>query len=192
MSQSDLKTYSRIKPQELMDRLASGARLQLIDVRSAREFDEVHLPGAVNVPLEQVESRLADLRHDEPTVLVCQSGRRADICRGLLQSRRDELIVLEGGTKAWIDENLPVVRATRNRLPLMRQVQLIAGILVLVGAALGRFVEPNWAFLPMFVGAGLTLAGSTGFCGLASLLARMPWNQASRPSRGVGTTCPHS
>lgn len=192
MSHLDHSIHRPLKPRELTNLLAAGSRFQLIDVRSVREFDEAHIPGAVNVPLEQVESRLADLDPDQPTVLVCQSGRRASVCRELLQSYHGALIVLEGGTKAWIDEGLPVVRMTANRLPLMRQVQLIAGLLVLTGAGLGRFVQPNWGFLAMFVGAGLTLAGSTGFCGLANLLSLMPWNRVSTSTRGAGATCANS
>lgn len=170
---------STLKARELRQRIERGERLQLIDVRSPREYDEGHLPGTVNMPVEQVEARLSDLHPHDPMVLVCQSGRRAEMCRGLLERHRDDLIVLEGGTNAWKEEGLPIVKTVATRLPLMRQVQIGAGALALTGAALGYFVDPRWNFLAMFVGAGLFVAGTTGFCGMAVLLAKMPWNKAT-------------
>jgi rhodanese-related sulfurtransferase len=62
----------------------------------------------------------------------------------------------------------------------MRQVQIAAGGLVLAGVALGFTVHPVFFGLSAFVGAGLALAGVTGFCGMARLLAVMPWNRLAR------------
>ncbi len=171
----------RVKPTELRELLEHGKRLQLIDVRSPREYDEGHVPGAVNVPLEQVEARLGDLHPHDPAVLICQSGKRADLGRELLERHRTDLIVLEGGTGAWVRAGLPVVKTAGSRLPLMRQVQIGAGGMAFVGAALGYFVNTAWNFLAMFVGAGLLVAGTTGFCGMANVLAVMPWNKAPKP-----------
>jgi rhodanese-related sulfurtransferase len=162
---------------EILDR--SREDVQLIDVRSAREFDEGHLPGAINMPLEQVESRLQDMDHGKRAVLLCQSGRRAGICHEILSRHRDDLAVLEGGTTAWVQAGMPVVKTTANRLPLIRQVQIGAGSLVLLGTLLGAFVNPLWLLLSGFVGTGLLTAGTTGFCGMAVLLERMPWNRAT-------------
>jgi rhodanese-related sulfurtransferase len=66
-------------------------------------------------------------------------------------------------------------------LPIMRQVQIAAGLLVLLGIALAVLVSPWFMALPAFVGAGLVLAGLTGFCGMANLLRHMPWNRLSVP-----------
>ena len=62
-------------------------------------------------------------------------------------------------------------------IDIMRQVQIGAGSLVLIGVALGALVAPGFYALSAFVGAGLLFAGATGFCGMAHLLARMPWNR---------------
>jgi len=59
----------------------------------------------------------------------------------------------------------------------MRQVQIAAGLLILLGVLLGFLVDPLWFGLAAFVGAGLTVAGVTGWCGMARLLAVMPWNR---------------
>lgn len=163
---------------ELKMMVDAGEPVQVIDVRSPREFEEGHVPGAVNLPMEQVEARLADLRNHEPVVLVCQSGRRAQMCQPILANHPEEVKVLEGGTSAWVDRGFPVVRTVASRLPLMRQVQIAAGSLVLLGTVLGYLVNPGWIFLAMFVGAGLVFAGISGFCGMANVLAVMPWNKS--------------
>jgi hypothetical protein len=62
-------------------------------------------------------------------------------------------------------------------LEIMRQVQIAAGLLVLTGVGLGLGVNPLFFALAALVGAGLTLAGATGFCGMARLLALAPWNR---------------
>jgi hypothetical protein len=74
------------------------------------------------------------------------------------------------------------MREGRKRLPVDRQVQLIAGTMVLIGVTLGTLVNPWFLVIAAFFGAGLTFAGATGTCGLALLLLRMPWN---RPLVGV-------
>ncbi len=119
-----------------------------------------------------------DLQRTDPVVLICQSGRRAGMTCELLKSRHSGLVVLEGGTQAWVDAEYPVVKSVSTRLPLQRQVQLGAGVLVLVGSILSLVVRPGWAAVPIFVGAGVFLAGATGWCGMAVILEKMPWNRA--------------
>jgi rhodanese-related sulfurtransferase len=162
---------------QLKERLDSGARLQLVDVRSPGEYASGHIPGTMNLPLEQVEARLDDVQQTDPIVLVCQSGRRAGMCAERLQGHRQEVIILEGGTTAWVDAGLPVVRSTSSTWALERQVRLAAGLLVLIGTILAVTVAPGAIYLAMFVGAGLTLAGLTGLCPMASALALLPWNK---------------
>jgi hypothetical protein len=65
----------------------------------------------------------------------------------------------------------------RAPLPIMRQVQITAGSLVVLGAALGALVDPRFHGLSAFVGAGLVFAGIMGLCPMANLLALMPWNR---------------
>ncbi len=162
---------------ELSRRLSKGERFQLIDVRTPQEYAEGHIPGAMNLPMEQAEARIDDLQRKDPVVLVCQSGRRANMTCELLKNHHDGLTVLEGGTQAWIDAQLPVVKTASTRLPLMRQVQIGAGSLILLGTLLSLYVAKAWIGLAMFVGAGLLVAGTTGFCGMAILLEKMPWNR---------------
>ncbi|MBA3726472.1 MAG: rhodanese-like domain-containing protein [Armatimonadetes bacterium] len=168
--------------------LDEGARYQLVDVRSPQEYATGHVPRAINLPLEQVEARLDDVHRQDPLVLICQSGQRAQMACNLLEHYRDDLILLEGGTGAWINSDLPVIAATSTRLRIIRQVQLIAGPLILIGSILAATVDVKWAILSGFIGAGLTFAGATGHCGMALLLGKLPWNRARQAECAGETT----
>ena len=161
------------------------AAAQLVDVRSATEFAVGHIPGAVNVPMDQIEARLADLRRDVPLVLICKAGTRARMTAALLGPCERELMVLEGGTDAWIKAGLPVVSSVKSRWSLERQVRLGAGLLALTGAVLALTVNADWIFLSGFIGLGLTFAGLTDLCPMAIVLGKMPWNRTSHCSLGV-------
>jgi rhodanese-related sulfurtransferase len=164
-----------IEVQELCNPSTFG--WQCIDVRSATEFAAGHIPAAINIPMEEIESRVGDLRPEHPIVLVCQSGKRAAMTQDLLAGRVDGLRILSGGTDAWNAAGLPLVASTRSRWALERQVRLGAGLLVITGVALGFLVNPAWFWLAGFVGGGLVFAGTTNFCAMAHLLALLPWNR---------------
>lgn len=163
---------------ELQHQLPGQA--QLVDVRSASEFAAGHIPGAMNIPMDQIETRLDDLRPNTPLVLICQAGKRARMTAGLLEPCQRQMSVLEGGTSAWIQAGLPVVISVKTRWSLERQVRLGAGLLVLAGVVLAFMVNVNWLFLSAFVGAGLTFAGLTDICLMGEVLAKMPWNGRSQ------------
>ena len=148
---------------------------QLIDVRSPSEFASGHIPGAVNIPMDQIESRLADLSAG-PIVLICQMGKRARMTANLLEPCQRQIAILEGGTAAWVQAGLPVVTTVKTRWSLERQVRLGPGLPVLVSAILALTVSPRWLFLSAFIGLGLVLAGLTDICPMAEILGKMPWN----------------
>ncbi len=163
----------------------------MIDVRSADEYAAGHIPGAMNVPLDEIENRLDDLSRLGPVLVVCQSGQRAEMACTLIGARHPGLRLLQGGTDAWVQAGGPLVSTRKARWSLERQVRLGAGLLVFAGVLLGVFVNPWWLILPGFVGAGLTFSGITGFCGMAKVLALMPWNrpQSGTPSKIEGSAC---
>lgn len=167
---------------------SAGQPAQLIDVRSATEFACGHLPGAVNIPLDQIELRTADLDSTRPIVLVCHAGTRARLAASLLQPDFPNLTVLVPGTAVWIRSGNPTVCCTVSRWALERQVRLIAGLLVLTGVALGITVSPWFLGLSAFIGSGLTFAGATNICPMGELLARLPYNRLrTRSQRSSGT-----
>lgn len=177
--------YSKISCADLLEQEKSK-RAQFIDVRSPGEFAAGHIPRAINIPLEQIESRIEDIASEIPVVLICQAGVRAELAAKRLMACRDNLSVLEGGTEAWRNHQLPIVRTQSAHWSLERQVRFIAGVLVSIGIALSLLVSPWWIALAAFVGVGLTFAGLTDICLMGKLLVRMPWN-AKRALRPVAT-----
>jgi rhodanese-related sulfurtransferase len=170
--------------------LAEGQPGLLIDVRSASEFATGHIPGAIPMPLEQVESRVDDLDANLPIILICKSGQRARMAAALLEPCRPQVKVLEGGTDAWRSAGYPIVVSCNTRWSLERQVRLGAGLLALIGALLAVLVSVRWAYLAVFIGLGLTFAGLTDFCPMGMLLSKMPWNGPRRGDVTCGTDRP--
>jgi rhodanese-related sulfurtransferase len=170
-------TKQRISAHDLADQLAEQ-RVKVIDVREPMEYAGGHIIGSLNVPLSRITK--ADLPRG-PLVLVCHSGNRSAQALAQLQQQGHAypLADLEGGVPAWQQAGLPVRKLKNAPLPLMRQVQITAGSLVLLGLILSNVVAPTWILLSWFVGAGLMFAGVSGFCGMARLLALMPWNKVS-------------
>lgn len=78
--------------------------ISVIDVREVDEFSEGHVPGAINIPLSQLELRYAELEQDTHHYIICRSGRRSlDAC-SFLNGKGYETTNVEGGTIAWTDE----------------------------------------------------------------------------------------
>lgn len=169
---------SNISPTKVNEKLAQEKdSVCFIDVRSLDEFKSGHVPGANCVPLDSIESDLAKIPKNKLVILSCQSGKRSARAREILQAKGyDNLVEMEGGFSAWAALGLPVNKS-RNAIPIFRQVILTAGSLVLAGMALGLLLSPKFFAIPIFIGAGLVFAGATGWCGLAFLLERMPWNR---------------
>ena len=85
--------------------LASGARL--IDVRTAEEFADGHVPGAVNLPVDQLEAHIGELAHDVDVYIICQSGRRSARAVTTLAAAGLRPIDVTGGTSAWLAAGYP-------------------------------------------------------------------------------------
>ena len=161
-----------VSPHEAKRLIAEGARL--VDIRGADEFARARAQGAENRPLDQI----GRIEGDGPIVFMCRSGMRTGgHAQKLAACHPGDAFLLEGGLEAWRKENLPVEEDRSQPLEIMRQVQIAAGSLVLIGVLLGLVVAPGWFALAGFVGAGLVFAGTTGWCGMAHLLSAMPWNR---------------
>jgi rhodanese-related sulfurtransferase len=178
-----------ITPAQLAQLRSAGQHVELIDVRTPVEYREVHVDFARNVPLDRLDalavSRYAD-KTAEPLYVICRSGSRGRQACEKLATAGVNAVNVEGGTQAWEAAGLPVNRG-KKAISLERQVRIVAGLLVLVGAVLAMTVHPYFAGLSAFVGAGLMFAGITDTCGMAMLLAKMPWNQVANDSHGA--TC---
>lgn len=177
-----------VAPGELQTLREGGASPLVLDVRSPLEFESERIEGSLNIPLDQLDARVEEIREGADLVVICRTGVRATIAAESLARAGRRARVLEGGLHAWRRARLPL-REGRKRLAVDRQVQLIAGSMVLTGVILGVLVNPWFLALAAFFGAGLTFAGATGTCGLALVLMRMPWNRSLPTEPGGGAVC---
>lgn len=152
--------------------------VSLIDVREPAEYRSKHIDGSILIPLSGISSEKIPTKSSH-IVLYCQSGRRSlDGCLKLLsQDSFLDVASLDGGIVAWEQAGFSVKKNDSTILPLDRQTHLAAGLLAFSGTILGATVNPLFYIVPGFVGMGLMVAGITGWCGMALLLAKMPWNQ---------------
>jgi glyoxylase-like metal-dependent hydrolase (beta-lactamase superfamily II)/rhodanese-related sulfurtransferase len=180
-----------IDAMKLCDRLKAGERLAIVDVRTPAEFAGSRIHGARNVPLPQITPE--SIAPNEPAVLVCEAGVRATMAATTFAGRPG-VLVLTGGMSAWRSAGLPTDGSRGRVWPIERQVRFVIGICVVLGTALAVFVDPWFAVVPAFFGAGLIFSAVTGKCGMAVMLARMPWNRkqpagSCAPSSPAGGSC---
>jgi rhodanese-related sulfurtransferase len=154
--------------------------VELIDVREDIEFHSSHIAGALHVPLSKINSEHLP-QNDKKKVIYCLRGARGQkACEKLASQSPDSTFYnLEGGIEAWKVAAQEVVTGSTQIMPLDRQVQITIGLAVLGSVIASQMVHINWIWLAGFFGAGLLFAGLSGTCGLARLLAMMPWNKIS-------------
>ena len=173
-----------ISPQDLHRRMHAQQRGTLLDVRSPAEYRSGHVRGALSLPLDELDT--ADLAQhtgvrgigtEVPLYLTCHSGVRAQqAAEKLFDAGHRNLMLLQGGTEAWRKEGLPI-RRSGSALTLEQQVQITIGALLILKVLFGFTVHELFFVLGALIGAGLITAGLTRWCGLARLIARMPWNR---------------
>ena len=147
----------------------AAGRAAFVDVREPDEFAAGHIATALSLP-RGAETR--SMPAGVTPIFVCQSGMRA----GAACASVPGAVRLKGGMVAWRDAGQPVIGKAPG-LSIMRQVQMIVGLLVLLGVLAGFAGHVAGYYVAAFFGAALLFAGATGWCGLALLLARMPWNR---------------
>lgn len=178
-----------LEPETLRQWMAQHEDLVVIDVRSAAEFESLHIRGSYNVPLPLLSEHTADLaaRLGERVVLVCQSGVRAEQARQKLSTAGvDTAYVLTGGAPGFANAGGDVVRGAQ-RWDLERQVRMVAGSLVLTGLVGGKFVSPKLRTLAGVIGTGLTFSAATNSCAMGKALSAMPWNKTANEPTATTT-----
>jgi len=162
--------------------LLERGKAMIVDVREPDEFAARHIPASLSRPLSLPDAGPLACGTDVELLFTCQTGRRtaANDQRLAALGKAGHVHLLAGGIDAWAKAGLGVAgRDAARMMPLMRQVQIAAGVLVLAGVGLSLVAAPVWIGLSAFVGAGLTFAGVSGWCGMARLLAVMPWNRVT-------------
>lgn len=158
-----------------------------VDLRTAAEYENECLHDCIALPVQELtpgnfKDALTNIEHHSgPVYLLCQSGKRAEIAIDKLQGHADhELIIIEGGLNALKAAGIETKQGARKTISLERQVRIAAGTLTVTGVILGFSIHPGFFGISAFVGAGLMFAGITDTCGMAMMLAQMPWNKASK------------
>ena len=169
-----------LEAEQLEELLHERHDLRLLDVRTPAEYESAHIRGSYNVPLDTLGEHADEIREDvdAPVVLVCQSGSRSRQAEEALKRvGMPQLHVLNGGLNGWIASG-KTVRRGRERISLERQVRIAAGALAGASGLLAVKAHPRFGLLSAFVGGGLLFAGVTDTCGMAKVLAKLPYNQA--------------
>ena len=169
-----------LTPGEAKRLLERGALL--VDIREADEHARENIPGAKLMSLSKIDEADLALHEGQPVIFHCRSGARTKGHAGRLTEKIGgacEAFLVEGGIDAWKKAGLPVSVDRRQPLELQRQVQIGAGSMAFLGTLLGLLISPWFFTVPALVGAGLTVAGITGFCGMARILMKAPWNRVA-------------
>lgn len=168
----------RIKPEELKKILKENPSAQVIDVREAVEHAGERIASSRNIPLSNLDQSRHEIDGTRPVYLLCQRGGRATQAAGkLLEHGFDSLHIIEGGIEACKAGGLPVEKGSSKVWAMDRQVRFAAGTLVLTGILLSWLVHPGFIAVSVFVSAGLIFSAVTDTCGMAMMLAKMPWNK---------------
>lgn len=175
---------TEIQPNEIAKLIEGGDAIEMIDVRNPAEFAGVHAKGAKNYPLNQlspasVMAGRAGAAEDTLYVICQMGGRSRKACEQFIQDGFTNVVNVAGGTAMWESKGLPVVRGEKQVMAMDRQVRIAAGGLVVAGVLLACLGQGSVIGLGIagFVGAGLVFSGVTNTCGMASVLAVMPWNR---------------
>jgi rhodanese-related sulfurtransferase len=161
--------------------LAKGT-VSVLDVRTPAEFAECHVACAKLAPLDALDpKKAADALKPEPGTpiyLLCKSGGRATkAAEQFIAAGIPNVCVVTGGTDACAAAGVPVERGAKAVLPLDGQVRIAIGTLILLFWLLARTVHPYFFYLIPLMAVALIVSGLTGFCGMAILLGKAPWNQ---------------
>jgi rhodanese-related sulfurtransferase len=173
-------SLAALSPTEAKRLLDQGA--VLVDIREADEHAREKIPGARLMSLSKLDQADLAPQQGQPVIFHCRSGARTHGNAARLLAKVGNVcdaFIIDGGIDAWRKAGLPVAVDRRQPLELQRQVQIGAGSMAFLGTMLGLFVSPWFFVIPAFVGAGLTMAGITGFCGMARILKKAPWNRAA-------------
>jgi rhodanese-related sulfurtransferase len=149
-----------------------------VDVRTEAEHDRERIAGSINIPLDQLRSHLNDIKGYEAVYVYCASGNRSAMaCEILQENGFHNLYDLQDGVNRWKLDQLPTVGAGKNRIPLMQQVLIVVGTVVLGSIIASYFISDFFLILPFGMSIGLLYAGFSGNCLMTKILIKMPWNQ---------------
>ncbi len=167
---------------ETLEAERSNPTVAFINVCTPEEYREKHIEGVESFPLDRLAKDAERLRDKKTIYVHCRSGKRSQRAIEELTHLgiQAELVNVEGGLMAWegAGHKTRSLSSSSSSFPITQQVFIAAGSLILTGLLLAYVIHPLFLLLPTLVGGGLLFAGLTGWCGMALLLMRMPWNKS--------------
>ncbi len=152
----------------------------VVDIREPGEYRREHISGSKNIPRAELGKSDLSAEQDKIAIFHCASGNRTRQCQeAILACGFKETYCLPEGIAQWKRCQLPVIYDRSAPIEIMRQVQITAGSLVVIGILLSTFIHPYFILLSAFIGAGLIFSGVSGTCGMGKMLSYMPWNRVN-------------
>ena len=181
-------TIKTITPQDLHRHMTLGHHVLLLDVRTQDEFEEGHIPGAILHPLEFLDpegsiQKIHLAYPNLPTIYItCDSEAKSiEAYEGFEAAGYEYLAIVEGGTHAWEEADLPIERLKEilpfNKMGIPQQIQIIVGSTVTLGTLLGTFVNTGFLAIALLAGVGIAYEGLFGTDHLKQMVLKMSWNQ---------------
>lgn len=173
-------SLNEISAEELNKLIINNSQITLVDVRTAGEFNSTHINGSKNLPLGSTDLKnLNRENQNDQIIFICQGGSRAkSACSEFTKETNSSAFILVGGLNSWLEKGFPVIKGAGS-ISMERQVRIAAGLLVFLGTSFSIMISPLFIVIPIIVGLGLMFSGITDTCGMARVLAYMPWNSQS-------------
>lgn len=174
--------HKAITPKDAYEMLKNNDAV-LIDVREDDEFKGRHIPFAWSIPLSTIKKSedILSLIGGKHVIFQCFKGGRGNTaCAIFTEKCNTDCTVynIEGGITAWEEEGLPIVGTPAKKgISIFRQVQIIMGFGIALLTLLGFTVSASFFVAAGLFAMALGTAGLTGWCGLALMLQKMPWNK---------------
>lgn len=172
------------KPKDIIKEFkldGANSNVIIIDIRETVEYEHEHIPNSINLPIKQLLSKNLSAYKDKTAIFHCKSGNRTTLNQEIIERTPfANKYCIEGGLEAWKQSGLEIEKMTSAPIDIMRQVQLIVGIMILSGLILAKLLSSYFLILPLLAGVGMSIAGTTGFCGMAKILLYAPWNRAAK------------
>lgn len=162
-----------------LNKLIKKEKITIIDVREKIEHKACSIKKSINIPLDKINIKDKLFNQKNSKIIIhCEAGNRSKLaCEKLKNNPNIEIYNLNGGISEWKENNFTIIE-NKNIISISRQVQLSISLLSLTGLTLS-YITKNEIFLiiPLIMALGLLNAAITGWCVLAKLIMKMPWNK---------------
>jgi rhodanese-related sulfurtransferase len=182
-----MKESNKISAESFSRTYQDNQNLVLIDVRSPVEFESKHIKGSFNIPIDDLSVnsmkeliKRKKIKTNEEIYFICKSGMRAKLAQQKMEDSKHPIVCVDKGLDG-IDsgEGIEYNYGSRGGISLERQVRITIGFLMLAGILAGAFIHPLAYGFSGLISLGFLISGITDWCGMALLIAKMPWNKVA-------------